>query len=113
MTKESVATATCIHGKPVDKTCRKCEFLQAKQDAKDKMPEYTETYRVPEPKGKTPNRGFRIPPEIWNPALRISRFHGTSLTSVMRDYLLQYIEENRDVLEAMDRLSQDAERETV
>jgi hypothetical protein len=93
---------SCIHGKSIEVPCRRCEYIQAKAE-RYAMPEYTDPNAPAKSKtsATTPNRGFRAPDELWDPAMRIAKFHDTSITAVLCRALEDYIADNADALHAM------------
>jgi hypothetical protein len=40
---------------------------------------------------KTPTRAVRIPDDLWRAALAVARSRGESLSSVIRDALVEYV----------------------
>ena len=45
---------------------------------------------------KTPTRSFRIPDDIYVPAVEKAQAEGRTLTDVVRDALLDYIDDEED-----------------
>jgi predicted HicB family RNase H-like nuclease len=45
---------------------------------------------------KTPARSFRIPDEIYKPALEKARAEGVSLADIVKDALIEYVGDDED-----------------
>ena len=57
---------------------------------------------VPRPPGSrrvTPLRTTQIEDEIWLPAMRIAKIRGDTLSKVLRDSLIQYVERYKHLLD--------------
>lgn len=51
---------------------------------------------TPVPSKGTPRRTIRVPDDVWDPAIEKAHSEGTDVSTVIRDRLTEYIEENQE-----------------